>query len=139
MAHHLTTAGTWLLAAYFAVATVVGEAWHLVPGNDHGLRPLVASLRLAPGGSESAEPGTRSAAVASPSQGATGSDTGADVCPICQFLAKARLLSLVVPRPPAPSLTGSMVQLLAPVAIAAMLIACDIRAPPAAERFDMTS
>lgn len=103
MVSSLRALGVWLLAMYFAAVTVVGEAWHLVPGNDHEGRAVSRSVSgtggcldcLGQGGSPSAEP-----AATRPD----GSNVTADGCPICQFLGKAKAPSLVIAQPTVRSL-----------------------------------
>lgn len=97
----------WLLAAYFTTMTVVGEAWHLLPGNDFEGR-LVYSRSAAGFHDFWADwGGGRSAASSShplPSSPVT------DFCPICQFLGKARIPASPSTPPPTPPLVEGLVR-----------------------------
>jgi hypothetical protein len=92
------TLGVWLLAMHFVAVTVVGEAWHLLPGSDHLGRAVSRRVSgdavcldvVGHGGSPSAGP-----AATWPDS----SDLTADGCPICQFLGKAKASQLVIPQP----------------------------------------
>ena len=93
------TRGIWLLAAYFVAVTVVGEAWHLLPGNHHGglLTESCSSQRCEGQGGSGVDRSPWLVSLQSPLRSAS---PGADSCPICQFLGKARISN-----PPAARIT----------------------------------
>lgn len=91
------TRGIWLLAAHFVAVTVVGEAWHVLPGNDHG--DLLTESRLSRHGDERGCGGAdRALRLTSSPLSPWSSSIGADACPICQFLGKARISNALAAR-----------------------------------------
>jgi hypothetical protein len=121
--------GIWLLAVYFVAVTVVGEAWHLLPGNDHG--GLLTEYRCLPpcegqGGSEA----DRSCWLPSSHLPPRSLALGADSCPICQFLGKARISDPPAARITPPPLQGTLPRDIPQVVWVPVVETRGIRGPP---------
>lgn len=123
-----------LLTAYFAVATAVGEAWHLVPGNDHGhlgSGHWSQGRRLSP--CDDLDRGQYSYVSGGASTVPT-RQASADFCPICQFLAKARISVQVAILPESLPLTGALSSAVPRISWTASVATGGIRGPPRADR-----
>jgi hypothetical protein len=90
---HLCARATisWLLAGIFALASGVGEGWHLIPGCGHAVELPGGYLFLGVTGPESAcSPDTGPPAVRRP-QGDSIPCYDEDECPICRVSGQGKL------------------------------------------------